>query len=185
MKINDRFHSDKIISVLVTTILIINIIKIVPGLGRNLLPVISNPFASSKEKMEMSFGKQFYDYVDFVKANTPENSRILIPPQGFPWPQTGNAAYMRYFLYPRTLMSGKEFEPGVDLIKEKYDYVLIAWGESKDLQFGFTNGWPKFNVKAESVTYLSTNGKGYQVTGDYIFDKESKGDLWGIAKVKK
>lgn len=112
-----------------------------------------NIFSTYELKMRHKLGWEIIDYYEFVKRNTPENSKILIPPQGFPWPMSGNAAYSRYFLYPRHLISGKEKEPGVDLKKENIKYVLIIWGESKQLQYDFTHGWPKFSLPAKRIIY--------------------------------
>jgi len=98
--------------------------------AREIIFMINNPRATYDQKMELKVGKQFYNYVLFVKNNTPEDSTILIPPfPTWPWAQTGNIPYMTYFLYPRTLLNGKEYTPGYDLKKDDIDFVLVAWGE--------------------------------------------------------
>jgi len=149
---------------------------------RGALYILRHPFASYDDKMRVSAGELFYNYILFIKENTSENSKILIPPQGYPWPQTGNKAYLQYFLYPRHLLNGQEKEAGVDLKKEKIDYVLLAWGESTQLQYGFTNGWPKFNLEAQRIIY-KLDGLDKKITqSDYRYDPEQK-NLWGLIEL--
>ena len=149
---------------------------------RGFLYILRHPLASYDDKMKVSTGELFYNYVLFIKGNTLESSKILIPPQGYPWPQTGNKAYLQYFLYPRHLLNGQEKEAGVDLKKEKIDYVLLAWGESSELQYGFTNGWPKFDVKAKQIIYMIDEQNKKIVPGDYHYDPEQK-NLWGLIEL--
>ena len=155
----------------------------------NLSFLFKNPASSYDNKMEEKVGKLFYDYVMFLKKNTPENSKILLPPfprplAAYPWPQTGNDIYMRYFLYPRVLLNGEEYSPKYDLKKEDIDYVLIAWGETESTSGNYTHGWPKFDVHAEKILFLTVDGKTEEFKGDYIFNTED-GEQWGLIKVAK
>lgn len=146
--------------------------------------MVTNINASRHLKYEFKLGKLFYRYVNFIIDNTESNSRIMIPPfPTYPWPQTGNAVYMRYFLYPRALLSGNEYS-AIDNIS-KFDYVLVAWGETTTTTKGYTHGWPKFDVKAEYVLYLQDDGSIKKVVGDYIYKKVEGQVLWGLIKVKK
>ncbi len=152
--------------------------------------IIKYPAASYEQKMEMKLGKQFYDYVMFIKRNTPENSKILLPPfprplPAYPWPQTGNNIYMRYFLYPRVLLNGEEYTPKYDLVKEKIDYVLIAWGETQTTSGNYTHGWPKFDVRANKVIYMISETEIKEEAGNYIYKDVENKELWGIIEVKK
>ncbi len=105
----------------------------------------------------------FYDYMLFVKENTPENSTIIVPPQESPWFMTGNIGLVRYFLYPRNFIQGTYDKP-LDI--DSADYVMLAWGEWKENDMS-RYGWPKVKVDAEETILL--NG-----------DKN-----WGILKIKK
>ena len=151
---------------------------------KNSLYIIANPFTTYAEKMRYLVGGKFYDYTQFVKDNTPENATILIPPQGYPWPQTGNRFYLRYFLYPRTLINGEEFSPKVDLDKGEVDFVLVVWGESSASQYGYTNGWPKFDVKTTKAIYWKEDGSVIETEQDYNFNSDNYND-WGLIEVKK
>ena len=115
--------------------------------------------ANNEKKLCLKVGESFCNYVSFIKQHTSENATILIPPQGYPWPMTGNVAYFRYFLYQRVLINGKEKEPGIDLLKAKIDYVLIDWGEDKSTEYDFTHGWPKFSVPTKQIVYMDTDKK--------------------------
>lgn len=144
--------------------------------------MVSHLNATYDRKMEESLGKTFFDYVVFVKKNTPEGARILIPPySAFPWPQTGNFAYMRYFLYPRELVSGEEYKPAQNL--ENFDYVLIAWGETPTTSGSFTHGWPKFDVNSKEITLLTANGNIIKMNSNYIYSKLKGRELWGLIKI--
>jgi len=144
-------------------------------------------FSPYNLKMRHKLGAYVVDYYEFVERNTPKDAKILIPPQGFPWPMTGNAAYSRYFLYPRHLISGKEREMGVDLKKENIKYVLVIWGESGELQYDFTHGWPKFSVPAKRIIYKKPTDEIFnfeKIILEKDFDpKDIKKDLWGLIEV--
>ncbi len=181
----------KVITVyLIVVIFTDNIVNLVANTNIDIIYAITHQNSSYDEKMEYKLGKLFYDYTLFIKANTPENSKILLPPfpaplAAYPWPQTGNGIYMRYFLYPRTLVSGEEYSPGFDLAKEKIDYVLVAWGETDATSGNYTHGWPKFDVTADEVVYMTKEGKRVDKPGNYVYKNVEGQELWGIIKVKK
>lgn len=137
------------------------------------------------KKMEMAVGKVPYDFAMFIKDNTSPHSNILIPPQGFPWPKTGNVGYLRYFLYPRNLINGNEKDLNVNI--KDIDYVLIDYGEESRLQYGFTNIWPKFNVNGEYIIYWDPlDGTVQKVdNGKYVYNPDNKMEEWGIIKIRK
>ena len=62
---------------------------------------------SSGEKggYESRIGRH-YKYLVLLTNNTPSDANIIHPPQGDKWPAIGNQPIIRYFLYPRTLISG-------------------------------------------------------------------------------
>lgn len=147
--------------------------------------ILRNINLSYDQKMEMMMGKLFYDYAAFIKNNTPEKSTILIPPQGFPWPQTGNVGYLRYLLFPRNLINGNEKDSKVGL--GSVDYVLIDYGESTISEYGFTNIWPKFNVEGEYILYWNPLDETIRKVdnGKYVYSPDKKTEEWGIVKIKK
>lgn len=154
------------------------------GIIDNLKLAIRHPLLKYEDKVRFKVGPTFYDFVSFIKNNTPEESTILLPPfpDAFPWPQTGNVAYMRYFLYPRKLINGKQFEPGLDLKKEGVDYILIAWGEGTVESNGFSHGWPKFDIPARKIIYLS--GVPKKIRQDYYIYNEHQGlQSWGLIEL--
>jgi len=142
---------------------------------------------SYDDKMRHALGEVFYDYIKFIESNTPDNAVILIPPQSYPWPQTGNISYMKYFLYPRKLMNGEEKQPGVDI--NKIDYILIDYGESTISQYGHTNIWPKFDVAGEYKIIWNPETNNFWKVGDgyykYSGNEADNLEKWGLIKVKK
>jgi hypothetical protein len=126
------------------------------------LYIAFHPKATYDQKMHDYWGF-VYDYITFVKNNTPENSTIMIPPQEAPWFTTGNEAIVQYFLYPRNLVQGT-LDKSLDI--KSVDYVLLAWGEWTDSDAS-KYGWPKVKINTEKVIYFNGDKK------------------WGIIKVKK
>lgn len=147
--------------------------------------IFFNRNLETTEKMKIKVGSFIYDYSQFIKNNTPENATILVPPQNNPWPQTGNVGYFRYFLYPRRLINGQEFDPGIDLRENKIDYVLIAWGESK-IEGSHKHGWPKFDLEAEKIIYYYPDSRRQKsFYEDYTYKDSAGSNVWGIIQIKK
>lgn len=175
---------DTIVIPLVLLILVNNVTGIALRLKKDIYFMITNIFASSDQIYEFKLGKKFYDFTQFIRSNTPDESRILIPPfPAYPWPQTGNAVYLRYFLNPRYLYSGNEYIAEVDI--KSYDYILIAWGETPTTSGNYTHGWPKFDVKAEYILLLNDDGSTNKILGDYKYASIKGIEKWGIIKVKR
>lgn len=146
--------------------------------------MVRNPRASYDEKMRRMLSEEFYDYILFIKTNTPDNSTILIPPQTNPWPQSGNVSYVRYFLYPRKIAQGKQFE-AADYNKIGIDYALLDWGEIEEESVGFTHGWPKFDIPSEEIILMRDNNEVEILKENYIFKNFKDKKLWGLIKIKK
>jgi len=122
----------------------------------------------------------YYDYMKFVKKNTPENATILIPPQSHHWLSTGNGWLNRYFLYPRKQIHGEISS----IPSDGYDYILIAKGLWYNNNIDW--GWPKIYVNADKIWYIDPET--LQVSEfDKDFDPEDLFNMqaWGLIKVKK
>ncbi len=187
MLLGKLFRLESLIIPILIIIFMNNILDIASISKNDLLYLIKNPSATYDQKMEFKVGKTFYDYVLFVKNNTSPRSKILIPPwPAYPWPQSGNAVYLRYFLYPRQLVSGTEYSANVDLAKEKFDYVLIAWGETPTTSGNYTHGWPKFDVKADKIIFWDIfSGTILSKKENYTYEQVKGKVLWGLIKVSK
>lgn len=123
----------------------------------------------------------YYDYMKFVKENTPENASILIPPQESPWLSEGNVALSRYFVYPRRLYNGKLDE--VDL--ENVDYIFLAWGSWKSPEES-KYGWPKDEIEAEEIILFDADKKTItRYKENYDPNDGRYVNAYGIIKIKK
>lgn len=132
------------------------------------------------DKMRHIWGS-YYDYMKFVKENTPENASILIPPQISPWQSEGNEALSRYFLYPRKLRNSELRDINV----ADFDYVLISWGtwysNDKNLY-----GWPKDSINAEEILLFDVDKKKViRYKENYDPDDDRYVNAYGIIKIKK
>lgn len=103
------------------------------------------------QKMEYSWG-DYYDYMLFVRNNTPEDARIIIPPDMNPWTARTADTYLdRAFLYPRTLIQYH----GLTIPEEKNsadEYIMISWG-LRDCNTAECHGWPKQRIYAKKIFY--------------------------------
>ena len=189
-KILKHFRADSsgaiVLIIFVGIVFFFNIKEIGPRTTlQNFLFRVRNFNSSYDDKMRFSVGTEFYDYTLFIKENTPEDAVILIPPQAYPWPQTGNAGYIRYFVFPRKVINGAEFEPGINLEENKIGYALFLWGDFPISEQGSTPGWPKFDLKAEYKLYLLPGGQVQKVFGDYNQKEIQKNTgLKGVIKLK-
>lgn len=124
-----------------------------------------------------------YTYADFIVRNTPENAKIFIPPQAKSWQSEGNVGYMRWFLFPRKLLSSADIH---STIPEEAEYVFIAhgnwvWG-SDDY------GWPKNSIDKSSIeTIRLIDRKTLDETelSETAYELDNTKEVWGLIKLKK
>lgn len=179
---NKKFLSMAALTTIIIAIIANNIRIIFTIYSGQFMYMFKNLNNSYDQKMAYITGERFYYYAKFIKESTPPDSTILIPPMGFPWPQTGNGGYINYFLYPRKLVNGKEYDPNVDL--KNIDWVLIDYGETETTQYGYTTGWPKFNVPA-SMIVIYDNGTVTTINKNYIYKDFAGKKAFGLIKVAK
>lgn len=184
-RLKNKYNFHQIIIILILSVIFFDGLTYIMGSAISSdIFVLTHLKYSYADKMRENWG-MYYDYIKFVKANTPDDSSILVPPQGYPWFITGNIGFDRYFLYPRKLINGGEKDPGIDL--NDVDYVLIDYGESTISQYGFTNIWPKFNVDGEYIVHWNPlDGTTRTIdNGKYIYKAGDNIEQWGIIRVKK
>ncbi len=87
---------------------IINVFSFVIIISMSIYPIVNIPvfIHESRQGYYERIGKE-YLYIDALVNLTPNNSSIIHPPQSNEWPLFGNQPIDRYFLFPRTLISGK------------------------------------------------------------------------------
>lgn len=119
---------------------------------------------------------------EFINRHTPETATIYIPPQKFPWLMEGNPFFFRWFVYPRTLISG----PSSELIEQPFQakYIMIAsggWPSATGI------GWPKMDISAEQIESIllinrETLKEELHEQTDYIFADHLTN--WGLITLK-
>lgn len=87
-----------------------------------------------------------YKYISYIKSSVPQNSNFIHPPQADLLPFFSNQPMLRYFLFPRTLISGSVVnKQTIITIKEAY---FVDLGEySKGLS------WPILNSQDKTITF--------------------------------
>ncbi len=134
---------------------------------------------SYDQKMTSSWN-DFYRFMFLVKKVTPENSVIAIPPSVRPWLSEGNSVLVRYFLYPRKLISPDE--PKTQNLTPQY-YLLAKglWKASNPEDYG----WPKIRIDSEEIFYFDlASGKVVAKKSGYNPEDLANKDAWGVIKTK-
>ena len=148
--------------------------------------MIKYPLASYDEKMRYGWG-DFYDYMLFIRNNTPEDSVIMFPPMINPWMDVGGGGLIRYFLYPREIVQDMTYVNAQ--IDNRATYSMLAWGSGICTpEEGECHGWPRQNIAADYIVYKKSKSVDvektlYNVTYNYS-DEINKG-AWGIIKINK
>lgn len=119
--------------------------------------MLKNPFINTEKRLAVELTPDFYNYLQFIKNNTPSNARILIPPQDAPWYNYGNRGFMRYFLYPRILINGSRNVAPENF--QDYDYCLVIGGKYNPDIYRSEEDWPQFQIPAKEASYLLPTGE--------------------------
>jgi len=138
---------------------------------------------SYDQKMYYQWGN-FYNFMLFVKNNTPENASIVIPPQLEPWwSRSGNLFLVRSFLYPRNIIQYQTEEiPDVDLLPSN-TYIMVAWGEW-GCDMGVCKGWPEQTIKVKKAIYKDSNSVGVKETREnFVYDPVDTSNPFGLLKI--
>lgn len=91
-----------------------------------------------------------YKYIQLISDHTPNDVIVIHPPQGNIWPAIGNQPVLRYFIYPRTLVSGAlvTSQDFTKQINEAYFVVIDPKGDRE---------WPIINISKKTVTFDENN----------------------------
>lgn len=88
-----------------------------------------------------------YKYIKLMAEHIPEKAKVIHPPQGEKWPAIGNQPLIRFFLFPRTLISGALMN-GPELAAE----ISEAYFTEIDPQDGPSH-WPEIYLKDKSIVF--------------------------------
>ena len=144
-------------------------------IDRNFSYALANPVTDYNQKMEKYWGG-VYSFIAFVKQETPEDSSIVLPDinaGGF----TGNPGMVRYFLYPRKLVS---FESNNI---PNADFLIATPGN--ELGEGNYKFWPEVNIETEWVKYFDVEKKLVaQVSDNYDPNVLGNNGYYALLKLK-
>ena len=138
---------------------------------------------SYDQKMFFQWGN-FYNYMVFVKNNTPENAGIVIPPEIAPWfTRTGSAQLVRHFLYPRKLIQFETAEiPDLKSLPGG-TYIMIAWGDWECERYG-CGVWPEQTIKAkEAILKDPDSSRVKEIRENFIYDPKDTTTPFGLLKI--
>lgn len=121
-------------------------------------------------------------YTQFVNHHVPKDATIFIPPQKEAWQMEGNLYYIRWYLYPRQLVTSQDLDAP---IPEEANYVLIddgAWP-------GMTEyGWPRIFIPAEKIVkmvFIDRESKQESMITGKDYDPELYSHKWGVIQLRK
>lgn len=132
---------------------VINVLAIVILFSMSMYPFINLPILlkESKNDYKKRIGND-YVYIDALVKLTPESSNIIHPPQSNSWPLIGNQPIIRFFLFPRVLISGRLIDNNniVSNFKTSF-FVVIDKTDS-------ANDWPVIEKVRREIMF---DGKNY------------------------
>jgi len=106
-----------------------------------------------------------YKYLDSLTNHTPMKARIIHPPQGDKWPAIGNQPVIRYFLFPRTLISGILLDNQEIATEFKEAYFVEIDPSSQETH------WPIIDMFGKTVIFDEKNEVKYN-TLETVFESE-------------
>ncbi|TXH07573.1 MAG: hypothetical protein E6R05_00365 [Candidatus Moraniibacteriota bacterium] len=141
------------------------------------------PTLSYEEKLTRAY-PGLYPALEVVNKLTPPDSTIIIPPQGNPWEFEGNAAIVRYFIYPRKPINS-DFSD-IEQLKKMYTkiYVLIAKGSWHELTNPAGYYWPKIPIPANRIWEINPSTKSATLH-ERPYDPKTDTWDWGLIEVKQ
>lgn len=96
---------------------------------KTLEPIIKHPLATYDEKMSFKY-PIYYDFIQEIRNNTPNNCTIYVPHTGIPYPKAMWAIDLMQLtqtaLYPRKVVSIEKYIEGSD---DEKSYKIFIHGE--------------------------------------------------------
>ena len=91
------------------------------------LPTLANESAIIRSATILH-GVEFAEYIEFVRANVPENARVLLPPNK-PVQPMANVGLMQFYLFPRELHNCgvDEVDACLQRNEDSDFFILTAW----------------------------------------------------------
>jgi len=116
-------------------------------LSRSFFPIVD--FASHDTVAHITYEESFGTEFKNIKLlqTTPKDARLIHPPQKMEWPLLGNQPMIRYFLFPRTLVSGK-----VLIDQNKVNQIFSAYFVSI-FPDDSVKTWPLISTQSASITF--------------------------------
>ena len=113
-------------------------------------------YKGPKKGFESVLGVQ-YKYVYLLATHTPPDVKIIHPPQGEKWPATGNQPVLRYFLFPRTLISGALLN-NQEFAQEIGSTYFVEIDPLSNI-----TSWPKIDEKEKTIIFDQSTKIEYKV----------------------
>ncbi|MDQ3008758.1 MAG: hypothetical protein M3Q81_04125 [bacterium] len=110
-------------------------------------------YKTSKITYSQKIGEDF-KYIEALQNYTESDASVIHPPQSGVWPFIGNQPMIRYFLFPRLLISGELLEMN-ELVPVNTAYFFVV----NDTP---TQHWPLIDMTQKSIIFDTMNSITYQ-----------------------
>lgn len=148
----------KIVSLLLLVVICKVVVVDLPGVIVNELRQQSNAINMNIEfKFRTTDMPLLAEKGVFIRQNTPNDSTIVIPNQSGDYPDIGNQVLIRYFLFPRTLVSYSKLNDYINDTPSNYCrmYTLVSRSYVDKNKY-----FPDFSrIKIKRILFLESGGK--------------------------
>lgn len=138
---------------------------------------------SYDERMFYQWGI-FYQFMIFVRNNTPSNATIVVPPEEGAWLMgAGEPNFVRAFLYPRRIVPETLIIPDVKSFAQN-TFILIAWGQEECKPDPGCHGWPRQDIPAAKIIYKDPNSDNViEIKESSVYKLDDDKYVYGIIKI--
>jgi hypothetical protein len=182
-KVNGKFN---ILYIILAFLIIFFLVKNVAyaadtGINRNSY-ILFHLGSSYDDRMTYQWGI-FYQFMVFVKNNTPPDATIVIPPEQDPWLMgSGNNDFVRAFIYPRKIVQETLIIPDLSSFGSN-TFILITWGKEACKRDG-CHGWPRQEIKTSKIIYKDPQSeKAIETKENTIYNPEDTKYVYGLIKL--
>lgn len=106
--------------------------------------------------MYEKYGKTYRQMV-FIKNHLKEDDVLIHPPQDDIWPALGNQPFLRFFLYPRILVSGDVVKNFLSINRSRSNVYILYTTNSEE-------HWPIVDTRNKVISFPNINQRdGYSI----------------------
>ncbi|MCL4366995.1 hypothetical protein M1563_02400 [Patescibacteria group bacterium] len=136
---------------------IVTAIIIISGLALHLITIPKEIFYFRQDYnyKNRNYGSEYF-YIQALVNSVPKYSNVILPPKVYDWPLLSNHLVVRYFLFPRTLISGNYLK--LNITRKQFNTAYFVESNS----FRTQQPWPKINNQDKVIFFDYKDPISYQ-----------------------